>query len=269
MEGRDITIEWRWVAGDFAQLPIVAAELVNLKPDVLVAGGTPAALAFRRLTAKIPIVMIAGTDPIQAGLVASLARPGANITGLTRIAPVLAGKRLELLKEAFPRVSRVAVLWHDLSNPYTASQLRELRAGASVLGVSLQSLELRSAADLDSAFTAITQQRAGAIITVQNGLTIAQRARILALVAKSRLPGMYETQDRTDAGGLMAYGASDSELYRRAAHFVERILKGANPGDLPVEQPTKFDLVINLKTAKSLSLPIPPSLLLRADQVIE
>ena len=256
IEGRDITIDWRWVAGEFARLPTVAAELLDLKPDILVAGGTPAALAFQKQTNKIPIVMIAGTDPVQARLVASLARPGANITGLTRIAPELAGKRLELLKEAFSRTSRVAVLWHDSSNPYTASQLRELRAGASVLGLSLQPVELRTAADLGSAFTAIADQRADAIITVQDGLTIAHRSRILALVAKR-------------AGGLIAYGASDSELYRRAAHFVEKILRGGNPADLPVEQPTKFELHINLKTARALGLTIPQSLLLRADQVIE
>jgi putative ABC transport system substrate-binding protein len=268
VEGQNMTIEWRWVKGDFAQLPTVAAELLRLKVHIVVASGTPAALAMQKLTTETPIVMVAGIDPVQARLVTSLARPGVNITGLTRIGPELAGKRLELLKEAFPQISRVAVLWHDASNPFTASQLKQLKAAATTLGVSVQSLELRGAVDLDSAFAAIAQHRAEAIVTIQDGFTIAQRPRIIALVAKSRLPGIYETRDWADVGGLMAYGASDSELYRRSAHFVDKILKGAKPANLPIERPTKFELVINLKTAKALGLTIPPFLLLRANQVI-
>src|SRR5438309_5449488 len=250
IEGQNTTIEWRWVEGDFARLPTVAAELLGLKMDILVASGTPAVLAMQKLTTETPIVMVAGIDPVQARLVASLARPGANIIGLTRIAPELAAKRLELLKEAFPQISRVAFLWHNLSNPSTASLLKESRAAATALGLSIQ-LELRGAADLDSAFAAIAHQRAGAIVTIQDGFTNAQRTRIIALVTKSRLPGMYETRDWTDAGGLIAYWAGDSELYRRPAYFGDRILKGAKPGDLPIEQPMKFELVINLKTAKA------------------
>jgi len=269
VEGQNITIEWRWVRGEFDRLPAVVSELLSLKVDIILAGGTPAALATQKMTAAIPTVMVAGIDPVQAGLVASLARPSGNITGLTLIAPELAGKRLALLKEAFPQISRVAVLWHGLSNPSTASVLNELRVAASALTLSLQPLELRSAADLDGAFAALARERAGAILTIQDGLTNAHRAQIVALVTKSRLPAMYETRGWTEVGGLMAYGASDSELYRRAAYFVDKILKGAKPADLPIEQPTKFELVINLKTARALGLTIPPSLLLRADQVSE
>ena len=269
LEGQNTTVEWRWVRGNFGRLPEVAAELLSRKVDVVVAGGTPAALALQKLTTETPIVMVAGIDPVQAGLVASLARPGANITGLTRMGPELAGKRLELLKDAFPQVSRVAVIWHELSNPFTASQLKELRVAAIALGLSLQSIEVRAAADLDRAFAAIAQNHAEAIVPIQDGFTIAQRTPIIALVNKSLLPAIYETRDWVEAGGFMAYGASDVELYRRAAHFVDKILKGAKPADLPVEQPTKYELAINLKTAKALGLMIPPSLLLRADQVIE
>jgi putative ABC transport system substrate-binding protein len=269
IEGQNTAIEWRSVKGDFARLPTAAAELLGLNVDIVVASGTPAALALQRLTTATPIVMVAGADPVQARLVASLARPGANITGLTRITPEMAGKRLELLKEAFPQISRVAVLWHGVMNPSTAALLKESTAAATALGLSVQSLELQSAADLDPAFTAISQQRAGGVLTVQDGFTNSHRTRIIALVTKSRLPGMYESRDWEDAGGLIAYGPNDSELYRRAAHFVDKILKGAKPANIPVEQPTKFDLVINLKTAKALGLTIPPSVLGRADQVIQ
>jgi ABC-type uncharacterized transport system substrate-binding protein len=269
VDGRDVTIEWRWAAGDFANLPGAGAELLQLNVNVLIAGGTPAALALQKLTRDIPIVMIAGTDPVQARLVPSLARPGANITGLTRIGPELAGKRLGLLREAFPRVSRVAVLWHDVSNPYTTSQLAELRAAAARLGVLLQPVELRTAADLERAFAVIGEQRAEALVVIQDGLTLAQRPRIVTLAAKSRLPAMYESRDWADAGGLIAYGASDSELYRRAAYFVDKILKGARAADLPVEQPATFELIINVKTAKTLGLTIADNVLLRADQLLQ
>ncbi len=269
IEGQNTAIEWRSVKGDFARLPTAAAELLGLNVDIVVASGTPAALALQKLTTATPIVMVAGIDPVQARLVATLARPGADLTGLTRITPEMAGKRLELLKEAFPQISRVAVLWHGLSNPSTASILKELGAAATTLGLSVHSLELRSATDLDGAFAAISQQHAGAIVTVHDGFTNSQRSRIIALVTKSRLPGMYESRDWADAGGLIAYGPSDSDLYRRAAYYVDKILKGAKPRDLPVEQPTKFELVINLKAAKPLGLTIPQTILLRADQVIE
>jgi putative tryptophan/tyrosine transport system substrate-binding protein len=269
IEGQNTAIEWRSVKGDFARLPTAAAELLGLNVDIVVASGTPAALALQRLTTATPIVMVAGADPVQARLVASLARPGANITGLTNFTPVLAGKRLELLKEAFPRISRVVVLWHGLSNPSTASSLEELSAAATALGRSVQSLELRSVADLETAFAVVSQQRSEGIFILQDGFMNSHRSRIIALVTKSRLPGMYEWRDWADAGGLIAYGPSYSELYRRVAHFVDKILKGAKPADLPVEQPTKFELVINLKTAKALGLTIPQTLLLRADQLIQ
>jgi putative ABC transport system substrate-binding protein len=269
VEGQNLAIEWRWVRGNFARLPALAAELAGLNVNIVVAGGTPAALATKKATTTIPIVMVAGIDPAEVGLVASLARPGGNVTGVTRIGPELVGKRLELLKESVPTVSRVAILWHDASNPNTASMLREARAAAGKLRLHLESLEVKARGDLEGAFAAMAQKGAGAFITVQDGFTLAHRTRIVDLAAKTRLPGMYETRDWTDAGGLLSYGASDFELYRRAAYYVDRILKGTRPADLPVEQPTRFELVVNLKTAKALGLTIPQSVLVRADRVIQ
>jgi putative tryptophan/tyrosine transport system substrate-binding protein len=269
VEGQNIAIEWRWVEGRFDRLPSAAAGLANLGVDIILAGGTPAALVAQKTTVTIPIVMVVAADHVAAGLVTSLGRPGGNITGLTRISPELAGKRLELLKETLPKLSRVAVLWHDASNPATASLLQGTHVAAEAAKLGLQSVEVRSPSDLDGAFKAMIKGRAGAVIVLQDGLTIAHRARIVDLAAQHQLPAMFEVRDWTTAGGFMAYGANDLDLYRRAAFYVDKILKGSKPADLPVEQPTKFELVINLKTAKTLGLTIPQTLLLRADQVIE
>jgi putative tryptophan/tyrosine transport system substrate-binding protein len=268
-EGKNVMIDWRWANGDFTRLAALAADLIGAKVDILVTGGTPAALAAQKLTDTIPIVMVAGTDPVQVGLVSSLARPGANITGVTRIGPELAGKRLELLKEAFPEITRAAILWHDVTNPYTASQLSELKGAAGHLGLKLKLIELRKPEDLDQAFSAITRERANAIVTIQDGLTLGLQEPLIKWAAVTRLPAIYETRDWTEAGGLMSFGASDAELYRQAAHYVDKILKGAKPADLPVEQPSRFELIINLKTAKALGLTVPQSIIRRADEVIE
>jgi putative ABC transport system substrate-binding protein len=269
VEGRNVVTDWRWVEGRFDQLPGIAAELANLKVDLIVAGGTPAAMAARRATTAIPIVMVVAADPVAAGLVASLGRPEGNVTGLTRISPELAGKRLELLKESLPKLSRLAVLWHDASNPFTASLLKGTGVAAGAARLELQSVEVRSPGDLEDAFGVMTKKRAGAVIVLQDGLTIRHRAQIVELAAKRRLPAMYETRDWAAGGGLMAFGANDADLYRRAATYVDKILKGAKPADLPVEQPTRFEFVINLKTAKALGLTIPQSVLGRADEIIQ
>lgn len=268
-EGKNITIEWHWAKGDFTRLPTIAEQLVKQGIDVILAGGTPAALAVQKATRTIPIVMVAGTDPVQAGLVASLAHPGANITGVTRIGPELAGKRLELLVEAFPTIRHIAVLWHDATNPYTAAQLTELERAATRLGVQLQPVELHSPEDLDGAFAAITRQGSQSIVVIQDGLTLAIREPIMANAAAAKLPAMYETRDWTEAGGLVSFGASDTELYRRAAYYVDKILKGAEPAELPVEQPSRFELIVNLKTAGTLGLTMPQAFVARADEVIE
>ena len=269
VEGQNIVIEFRNAEGRVERLPDLAAELVRLKVDAIVAAPNAAIEAVRRATRTIPIVMAASEDPVGSGFVFSLARPGGNITGVTGMAPELSGKRLELLKEVVPKLSQVAILW-DPDGPASAVQLRESEVAARALGVELQSLSLRGPSpDFESAFRAATTARAGALITVNSPLTIGHRIRIIELAAKSHLPALYGFREFVEAGGLMAYGASLPDTHPRAALYVDRILKGAKPADLPVEQPTKFELVINMKTAKALGLSIPPSLLGRADQVIE
>ncbi len=268
VEGQNIHLELRSAEATSAKLPDLAAELVRLKMDVIVTSGTPAALAAKRATTAIPIVMAVAGDPVGTQLVASLARPGANITGLSLMAPELGGKRLQLLKEVVPGVSRVAVLW-NAANPYAVLVWRETEAAARTLGVRLQSLAVRGPDDFEGAFRAATSGRAGALITVEDGLTLSYRTRIVDFAAKSRLPAMYGFREFVDAGGLMSYAADLFDLFRRAATYVDKILKGTKPADLPVEQPTRFELVINLKTAKALGLTIPPSILIRADQVIQ
>jgi putative ABC transport system substrate-binding protein len=236
--------------------------------DVIVAGSAPAPEAAQRATSTIPIVMAIHVDPVGSGLVASLAKPGKNVTGVSTLGPELVGKRLQLLKEAVPGISRVAVL----SNPTDTTQallLRDARVAARSLKVHLQVLEARAPSDLAGAFSAMTKERAGGVIIITSSMFYDQRTRIAELAARSRLPAIYSVKDYAEAGGLMAYGVNLGESFRRAATYVDKILKGARPADLPVEQPTKFDLVINLKTAKALGLTIPLSLLLRADQVIE
>jgi ABC-type uncharacterized transport system substrate-binding protein len=269
VEGQSIAIEYRWAEGKVERLPALAAELVRLKVDVIVAsGGLPVAQAAQQAPKTIPIIMTGPADPVAAGLVASLARPGGNITGLAIISHELVGKELELLREVVPKVSRVAVLWNP-TNPGNTLQLRAAEASAQALGVRLQPLEARGPGEIDRAFAAMTRERAGALLVLLDSMLLAQRDRIAALAAQNRLPAVYGLQLHADAGGLMAYAANELDVSRGIASYVDRILKGAKPADLPIEQPTKFELVINLKTAKALGLTIPPSLLQPADQVIE
>jgi putative ABC transport system substrate-binding protein len=268
VEGQNIAIEYRSAEGKSERLPGLAAELVRLKVDVIVAASPPATEAAKGATSTIPIVFAVSGDPVAAGLVASLARPGGNITGLATISGDVLGKQLELLKGVTPKVSRVAVLQNP-SNPGHALMLPQAEGAARALGVQLQVLKARTPSEIEAAFAAMSSQRAGGVLVLRDALFRAQRAQIAALAAKRRLPAVYGLREEAEAGGLMAYGASVPHMFRRAATYVDKILKGAKPADLPVEQPTKFELVINLKTAKALGLTIPPSLLGQADQVIQ
>ena len=270
MEGRNVAFEHRYARGKYELLPDLAAELVRLKVDIIVTpGNPPATLAAKQATSTIPIVFISAADPVASGFVASLARPGGNITGGTSlVGPGLVGKRLALLQEAVPKLSRVAVL----SNPTTPDArvfIGEAEVAARSLKVQLQIVEGRGPADFSGAFAAMTKEHASAILIQQDAIFLFNGKQLAELAAKNRLPAMYGLREHVEAGGLMAYAASLAELSRRASTYVGKILQGAKPGDLPVEQATKFDLVINLKTAKALGLSIPPSLLQRADQVIE
>ncbi|HET8563841.1 MAG TPA: ABC transporter substrate-binding protein, partial [Candidatus Binatia bacterium] len=242
------------------------AELAGLNLDVIVTAGTQPTLAAKQATTTIPIVIAISSDPVGTGLVASLARPGGNVTGLSHLNVEVSGKRLELLKEAFPKISTVGVLW-NADHPAKLLEWKEAEAASPVLGVTLRSFEVRSSADFDRAFSAVTNQRLDALLAFEDPLTLAHRRKIAEFAAKRRLPAMYEPKEFAEAGGLMSYGPSFPDLYR-AATYVDKILKGAKPADLPVEQPTKFELVINLKAAKQIGLTIPPNLLARADRVI-
>jgi len=268
VEGQNITIEHRAPDWKYERLPALAADLVRLKVDVIVAASPPATEAAKQATSTIPIVFTVVGDPVAAGFVASLARPGGNLTGLATIGPELVGKQLEMLKAVAPKVSRVAVLLNPDQQGHRLG-VRQAEGAARAFGVQLQIVEARTPAEIDAAFTAMRSQRAGGVLVLRDAVFRAQRAQIVGLAAKSRLPAVYGLREEAEAGGLMAYGASVPENFRRAATYVDKILKGAKPADLPVEQPTKFELVINLKTAKALGLTIPPSLLSRADQVIE
>jgi putative ABC transport system substrate-binding protein len=268
VEGKNLTFERRYAEDRLDRLPKFAAELVSLKVDVIMAAGTLAPLAAKRATSAIPIVMMAAGDPVGSGLVASLAQPGGNVTGTSLMAPDLGGKRLEFLKELLPRVSRVAVLW-NAANPYSALVFKETAGAAETLGVELQSLEVREPADIDAALEAAMGQHANALITVEDPLTIDLRKKIAEFAVDHRLPTISGLRVFVDSGALMSYGADLANIIRRSVVYVDKILKGAKPSDLPVEQPTKFELVINLKTAKSLGLTIPSLLLARADEVIE
>ena len=271
VEGRSIVLEFRNAEGKRERFPMLAAELVALKVDVIVATGTPAALAAKQATATIPIVFLAVSDPVESGLVTSLGRPGSNVTGLSNVAPQLVGKGLELLKQTVPGVSRVAVLWEPGGTGERADRatLAEAEVAGRALGVQLQFIEVRSPADFDRAFSDMTKRRAGALTVFPGAMLFGERKQLTELATKNRLATVYPWREYVDAGGLMSYGPDLADSYRRAAGYVTKILKGAKPGDLPVEQPTKFELVINLKTAKALGLTIPPSLLGRADEVIE
>jgi putative tryptophan/tyrosine transport system substrate-binding protein len=271
VEGRNLVIEDRNAEGKYDRLPALAAELVALKVDVIVAASTPAALATKQATKTISIVFTSVADPVTSRLVTSLARPGGNVTGLSNLAPELVGKWLELLKRAVPGVSRVAALWQPgaLGERTEKGTLTRAEVAARGLGVRLQFVEARGPEDFDRAFSDMTGARAGALTVLTSSMFFGERRRLVDLAAKHRLPAVYQWREFVDAGGLMSYGPNRPDWYRRAATYVDKILKGAKPADLPVEQPTKFELVINLKTAKALGLTIPQSLLQRADQVIE
>ena len=246
----------------------MAAELVRLKVDIILTAGTPGTLAAKQATQTIPIVMAVVGDALGARLVPSLARPGGNVTGLSTLARELEGKRLELLKEIVPRLSRIAVLLNP-SNPFTALGWEQAQAGAQALRLKLEPVEVRAAEEFEAAFAAIARRRPSALFMIVDRFLLAHRARIVAFAARQRLPAMYSYKEFVEAGGLISYAPSYPDMFKRSAAYVDKILKGANPADLPVEQPTKFELVINLKTAKALGLTIPPSVLLRADHIIQ
>jgi putative tryptophan/tyrosine transport system substrate-binding protein len=268
IEGQTIAIEWRWGQDRVEGLAEIAADLVGRNVDVLVTGGTPAAKALKSATGTIPIVMAIIGDPVAAGLVDSLARPGGNATGFSIVAPDLSGKRLELLKEIVPGISRVAVML-NAGNPQSQFELREMQAAAQTMGLQLHPVQISSQDAPEEAFAAMSRASAHALIILTDPIFFSQRRQIVELAGRSRLPAMYFFQGFAEEGGLVSYGPSDTDLYRRSATYVDRILRGAKPSELPVEQPIKFDLVINLNAAKALGLDISPMLLARADKVIE
>ena len=269
VEGRNVVFERRFGEGRQERLPALAAELVRLNVDILVTGSNPVIAAVKQATATIPVVMAVSRDPVGAKFIASLARPGGNITGLANdTAPDIIGKNLALLKEAVPRISRVTYLWNPVPPGAEASK-NALESAARNLGVAFQSVEVRGHAELEGAFAAMVRERANGIVVAQDPVTFGSRSHVALLAARSRLPAVYGVGEFAEAGGLMSYGPNIADQFRRAAIYVDKILKGAKPGDLPIEQPTKFELVINLKAAKALGLTLPPSLVQRADQVIE
>ncbi|HEX2933006.1 MAG TPA: ABC transporter substrate-binding protein, partial [Candidatus Binatia bacterium] len=268
IEDKNIAFEYRSADNKFDRLPALADELVRLKVDVIVTPGTVEALAAKNATGTIPIVFFGGGDPVAAGLVDSMARPGGNITGFTSIGAVLAGKRLELLKETVPNLSRVALLW-DPQDPSAAQQWKESQLPARELGLQLHSMEIRSTNDVESAFKEAINARSVALAVTSGALALSNQKRVADLAIKNRLPAIYPRKDFVTSGGLMSYGDDRTEPYRRAAVFVDKILKGTKPADIPVEQPTKFELIINLKAAKQIGLTIPPNVLVRADRVIQ
>jgi putative ABC transport system substrate-binding protein len=271
VEGGNVVIEYRDAEGKPERLRALAAELVALTVDVIVAPGTPQAVAAKQATRTLPIVFAAVADPVASGVVTSLARPGGNVTGTSLLAPELVGKRLEQLKQAVPRVNLVAVLWQPggLGERTNKDMLQGTEVAARALGVRLQIVDARGPDDFNRAFSDMTRARAGALTVLPSNMFITERRRLVDLPAKHRLPAVYGLREFVDTGGFMSYGANPADSYRRAATYVDKILKGAKPADLPVEQPTKFELVINLKTAKALGLTIPSSLLARADEVIQ
>jgi putative tryptophan/tyrosine transport system substrate-binding protein len=267
VEGKNIVIEWRSAEGKLDRLPALAAELVRLKVDVIVTTGPAPTRPAKEATSTIPIVMAFDNDPVGNGFVASLARPGGNITGLSTLAPEISGKQLEVLKEIVPRLSRVAVLGSS-TTPGNAQSLKETELAAGAFGVKVQYLDVRDPKDIDTAFRATGKGRADAILVLTSPIFNPYRTEIADLAVKNRLPAIYSTPEFVEDGGLMTYGVSLTDLYRRAATYVDKILKGAKPADLPVEQPKKFEFIINLKAAKQIGLTIPPNVLVRADRVI-
>jgi putative ABC transport system substrate-binding protein len=267
-EGHTILIAYRWAEGNYARFPALVAELLAANVDVLVTAGTPAALAIKQATKSAPVVMIAVGDPVGTGLVPSLARPGGNLTGLSSIAPDLEGKRLEILREVVPKLSHVAMFINS-ANPFHALSVRQAQAAAQALAIKLQLLDVRAAEDLDGAFAAILKERPEALLILADRVFLHNRTRMMDFATRQRLPNVNAYRELIEAGGLMSFGPSYEDMHRRAAIYVDKILKGAKPGDLPVEQPTKFTLVLSLKAAKAIGLDVPPMLLARADEVIE
>jgi putative ABC transport system substrate-binding protein len=265
VEGKNFVIEARWGQGNFDRVPDLAADLLRLKVDVIV---WSAGIAGAKQIKTVPIVFVGTTDPLSTGLVESLARPGGNVTGLTSLSPELSGKRLELLKECIPKLSRVAFLF-DPTNPSNAVEMEQLRGPAAGLGITVHLAEARNTDEIDRAFSILTKERAEGLSTASGGTNNFNRTRIIEMAAKSKLPAVYHLAQFVDDGGLMSYGPNLPDMFRRAAYFVDKILKGTKPADLPVEQPTKFEFVINLKTAKQIGLTIPPNVLARADKVIK
>jgi putative ABC transport system substrate-binding protein len=269
IEGRTIALEPRWAEGQYERYPALVADLVRLPVDVIVVVGGAATKAAQHATRTIPIVMSVVIDPVGSGLVSNLAHPGGNVTGITTMAPDLVGKQLEVLKEVVPNVSRVALLWNP-DNPGSAPQVRQAEVVARALGVQLHMLEARGPQEIDSAFAAMTSERVGALVVLADAiLGLNQRSQIVALAAERRLPAVYGIREYAEAGGLIVYSADFLDLERRAATYVDKILKGTHPGDLPVEQPIKFELALNLKTAEALGITVPPMLLFQADEVIK
>jgi putative tryptophan/tyrosine transport system substrate-binding protein len=268
VEGQNLAVEYRWAEGRYERFPALIAELLALKVDVIVTAGTPAAQAVKRASSTIPLVMIAVGDPVGTGLVGSLGRPGGNATGLVSIAPDLEGKRLQLLQEIVPNLALVALLTNP-ANPFHVGSEQQLRSAATAMHVKAQSFAVRNESEFDAAFETMLRQRPGAMIMLADRLFLHHRKRIADFALKHRLPAVYAYQELVEAGGLMSFGPSYPGMHRRAAYFVDRIVKGASPSELPMEQPSQFELMINVKTARALGLTIPPSLLLRADRVIE
>src|SRR5262245_8501696 len=268
VEGQNLFIDWRFAEGKREVLPTLASDLVRLKVDVIVTQGTSGTNPAKRATDTIPIVMAYSADPVGTGLVASLAHPGGNVTGLSEMSPDLAGKRLQLVKEIVPKATRVAVLW-DRTRPANIAVLEEIETSARQFSIRVQSLAARDAKDIDRAFRSATQERAGALLVPSGSVITQHGAEIMRLAIQSRLPSIWDDKDFVNLGGLMSYGPNLTDLHRRAAIYVDKILKGAKPADLPVEQPKRFEQVINLKTAKQIGLTIPQSLLYRADKVIQ
>ena len=268
VEGKNLAIEWRFAEGEYERLPGMAAELVQLKVDVIMALGPPAIVAAQKATTTIPIVVVTSVDPVGAGFVKSLARPGGNITGLSNLAGDISSKHLEMLLAVMPKVSRVAVLVNP-ANPAHAAMLKNLQAAAQKIGIKVLPVQAQTPQEIEGAFSMMSREAVGAVIVALDPFLIQQERQIAELAVKHRLPSIFANREYAEAGGLMSYGQNQLDIYRRAATYVDKILKGAKAADLPIEQPTKLELVINLKTAKALGLTIPQSLLLRADEVIQ
>jgi putative ABC transport system substrate-binding protein len=267
-EGRNVDVEYRWAEGKYERFPALIAELLAARVDVIVTAGTPAAIAVKKVTSTVPLVMVAVGDPVGTGLVPSLARPGGNLTGLSSIAPDLEGKRLQLLREVVPKLAHVGVFFNP-ANPFHTVSMRQARTAAAALKIELLPLSVRVSQDLDGAFAIILADKPDALLVLADRVYLHERKRMMEFALRHGLPNANAHKEMVEAGGLMSYGPSYEDMHRRAADYVDKILKGAKPGDLPIEQPTKFDLKVNLTTAKALGIEVPPTLIARADEVIE